>query len=282
MKKKQQSLYALAFGGIFIAGFIFFYIVPFLNSVIMTFFSGITGEFEGMRNYINVFSGASFKLAAANTFKFIVVAVPLNMVLAFFIALSLQKLIGKNRIFRALFVLPLVVPALSVAIAFELIFNQGGIVNTLMGQNINFLNSQYSFVLLVIVYIWKSIGYNLILFMASLNMIPQSLLEAARLDGAKNLRMTISIRIPLIVPTVKFAFIMSIINVFKSFRESYEIFGAAPHNSIYMLQHYINNNINNMDYVQITIASITIVLVMLLIVIWLFAGRKGDVVSYEE
>ena len=94
---------------------------------------------------------------------------------------------------------------------------------------------------IIVVYLWKNIGYNVILFLAGLQRIPQDYYETAQIEGAGRLRQFGSITLVYLTPTMFLVVIMSIINSFKVFRETYLIAGDYPHDSIYMMQHYMNN-----------------------------------------
>ena len=121
-----------------------------------------------------------------NTFKFIIVAVPLIMIFSLTIAMLLYQKLAGFEFFRSIFVFPLVLPVSSVILFFQLVFAENGFANdflSLLGLPVkNWLDSSYSFVVLVILYIWKNCGYNIILFLAALNSIPKVYYEAAEMD----------------------------------------------------------------------------------------------------
>ncbi len=145
-------------------------------------------DFVGFRNYIAMVQNSAFQLAAGNTAKFIFIAVPLIMIVSLLIALLLyQKLKGYD-FFRTVFIFPLVLPVASVVLLFQLVFDQNGAFNSLlmaMGLPIDdWLNSSNAFFVLVLLYVWKNAGYNIVLFLAALNSIPKDFYEAATVDGA--------------------------------------------------------------------------------------------------
>ena len=142
----------------------------------------------------------------------------------------------------------------------------------------DWIQSEYAFPILVGLYIWKNCGYDLILFLAGLAAIPKEYREAAASEGASYWQTVRYITLPLLMPTFFFILIVSIINSFKSFREAYLLGGANPHESIYMLQHFMNNNFQNINYPRLSTAALLIFVVIFLLVLLLFwVKRKHEV-----
>ena len=111
----------------------------------------------------------------------------------------------------------------------------------------------------------------MILFMAALNNIPKEMLEAAELDGASGWYQLIHIKLRFLSPTVLFVTILSIINSFKVFREIYLLTGDYPYTGLYMMQHFMNNMFNNLDYQKLSAAAVLLALVIIVLVAILFA-----------
>jgi multiple sugar transport system permease protein len=137
---------------------------------------------------------------------------------------------------------------------------------------------------LLVLYIWKNSGYNIILFLAALNAIPTAYYEAADLDGAGKFRQLFGITLPLIVPYLFFIVVISVINSFKSFREAFILFGSHPHQSIYMIQHFMNNNFQNLNYIRLSVGAILIFTVIFTLMLILFRIRTkiGDIELWQE
>lgn len=131
----------------------------------------------------------------------------------------------------------------------------------------------------MLLYLWKNIGYAVILLLAGLAMIPREYMEMARMDGAGRWKCLYYIRLPLLGPMILFTALISLLNAFKCFREAILIGGNYPHESIYMLQHYMTNNFNNMNYMEISVTSTFIFLVIFIAACILgrsfFAGKGG-------
>ncbi len=288
MKKhsKMQSRDALV-GFLFclpsILGLLVFFVVPFGITVFLSFMeSRGSSTFVGFKNYVDVLNSSTFRLAAANTLKFNALAVPLILILSFALAMLLFKKLRGYNFFRTVFVFPLVLPVASVVLFFQIIFSESGIINQILDAlhltSVDWMNSSAAFVVLLALYLWKNAGYNIILFLAALNSIPKEYYEAAELDGANGWVRTTRITLPLIVPYTFFIVVISIINSFKAFREAFILFGAHPDQSIYMLQHFMNNNFENLNYIRLSVGAILLFLVIfiLMFILMRFKSRGGD------
>lgn len=283
--QKRYSLTGFGFTLPFLAGFTLLYLIPFIWSIQRTLTAGAGGtSFVGLANYFDLFHSAAFRLAAGNTLRFIGVGVPLLMALSFLLALALYRKFRGASFFRSAFLLPLVIPVASVVIVVQAFFGGSGLVNQLLetlGMPIqNWIGSKYAFPLLVGLYIWKNCGYNLVLFLAGLSAIPTDYADAATCDGATPAQILRQITLPMMVPNFFFVFVISVINAFKSFREAYLLGGSHTHDSIYMLQHFMNNNFQNLNYPRLSTAALLIFSVIFLLVLMLFrVKRKYEVTA---
>ena len=138
---------------------------------------------------------------------------------------------------------------------------------------IDWMNSDYAFGVLVFSYIWKNLGYDVILWLAGLSGIPESIYEAARVDGAGEWRCFVSITMPNLLPSLYTIAVLSFLNSFKVFREAYLVAGDYPHGSIYMMQHVFNNwfrelSIDKMSAGAVVNAAVILALVLLLQRAW--------------
>lgn len=161
-------------------------------------------------------------------------------------------------------------------------FGDSGLTNQLLellGLPIqDFMGSELAFPVLVGLYIWKNCGYNIVLFLAGLSAIPTDYADAARCDGATPGHILRRITLPLMIPNFFFVFVISVVNAFKSFREAFLLGGDRPHESIYMLQHFMNNNFQNINYPRLSTAALLIFVVIFLLVLLLFwVKRKHEV-----
>ena len=270
-----------------LAGVLTFFIIPFKDIIQYAVQDNpIAKNFVGFRNFISVFNNAAFRRAAANTIRFSVVAVPLAVVLGLVLATMLEaKIPGKSK-FRTFFLSPMMVPVASIVLIWQVLFDFNGVLNgifTSFGMDkIDWMKSNYSHIIIIVLFLWKNLGYNMILFMAALSNIPKSLLEAAEVDGAGAFRRFWQIKFRFLTPTILFVTILSLINSFKVFREVYLLTGDYPYDNLYLLQHFMNNTFRNLDYQKQSAGALIMALAMALIIGLLFVieGRIGKDVEH--
>lgn len=283
---KKESLTGFLFSLPAVIGMLIFFFIPFTICIFLSMTENISNmKFIGFDNYSTIIKSSTFQLAAWNTFRFIIISVPLIMLLSFVISLLLYQKLKGFQLFRSIFVFPLVLPVSSVILFFQLIFTKEGFVNKVI-ESLGFpiqdwLNSSMSFAVLVILYIWKNCGYNIILFLAALNSIPKSYFEVAQLDSTSITKRLRYIILPMIGPHLFFILVISIINTFKSFKESYILCGDYPHKSIYMIQHFMNNNFRNLNYTRLSVAAILVFVLIFIFILLLFRLRKNGGIEYD-
>jgi len=277
--KNRDNITACFFLAPSLAGFLIFLFIPFAGGIYYSLVdSPINGRFAGLSNYVELLTNPVFLRAGFNTLFFTAVSVPLNMALSLLLALGLNKKIYFQNIFRTLFISPLVVPVASVVLVWQVIFDFNGSLNSFISSYglipIDWMKTDWARLVIVIVYLWKNIGYNMVLFLAGLQNIPVEYYESANMDGAGSWRKFTHITLICLTPTSFFIFIMSVINSFKVFRETYLISGAYPHDSIYMLQHFMNNMFSSLDYQKLTSAAFIMAAFIYVIVSVLFVFER--------
>ncbi|MCI8463308.1 MAG: sugar ABC transporter permease [Lachnospiraceae bacterium] len=234
----------------------------------------ISGNFVFLENFKNIIANAAFQKAVRNTFLFAAVAVPLAVVLSLLLAIVLEAKLPFRSQFRTFFLSPMMVPVASIVLIWQVLFHYNGAVNDILGvfgiDKIDWLKSDYGLIVIVILFLWKNLGYNMILFMAALASIPKDILEVATLESAKPLQTFFYIKIRYLSSTLLFVTIMSLINSFKIFREVYLLTGNYPVDTIYTLQHFMNNKFGSLDYQTLSAAAILMSLVMIVIIGILF------------
>ena len=281
---KRDALTGFLFSLPSIIGMLVFFLIPFVICIILSLTDSISSmKFVGIDNYVDIISSRTFRLAVWNTFKFIIVAVPLIMIFSLTIAMLLYQKLAGFEFFRSIFVFPLVLPVSSVILFFQLVFAENGFANdflSLLGLPVkNWLDSSYSFVVLVILYIWKNCGYNIILFLAALNSIPKVYYEAAEMDTESRISKLRYITLPMIRPYLFFILVISIINTFKSFKEAYILCGNYPNENIYMIQHFMNNNFQNLNYTRLSVGAI---LIFAIIFIFIFITCLNNIILHTK
>ncbi|MTI65800.1 MAG: sugar ABC transporter permease [Firmicutes bacterium] len=247
-------------------GFLLLYIVPFFGGFKVSFSkTAFNKGFVGFTNYLYVLDSSAFQLAAKNTALFMIIAFPLIIVLSFFLALCIYEL-NISKVIKLFIVIPIAIPSAAVAGFFKRAFGVTGW---------NLLDSEYALFVVILIFLWKNTGYNLIIYLAGMSQINKSAIEAASIDGANYLEKLRYIIIPLLTPTTVIVGIITIINSFKVFKDILMIQGRYPNPKIYMLQHYLTNKYLSLKYHHLTAAAYIFTLVILAIVfLFLLMDRK--------
>ena len=249
-------------------GALIFYAIPFGMVIRYSFTRGAgnTHRFVGFENYRNILENEIFQLAFGNTLKFLAIALPLVLVVAYAIALMLKSRVKKLKVLKSVLLLPYIMPIVGIVQVVELIFAETGILtNLLLSLNLPvqaWLESEYAFWVVTGLYLWKNTGYAVILLLSGLITISDDLYAATDLDGGTKWQQFWYITVPQMWYSVFFTMVFSLINAFKSFREIFLIGGVRPHKSIYMLQHFINNSFENLNYTKLAVASVLLLLVL--------------------
>ena len=273
--KIRDFLASLCFSGPSFLGMLIFFVAPFCVVIYYSFIAGaLDHSFVGLKNYINVWNNGAFQIAVKNTAVFSGLSVPLAVVLALVLALMLECRIPFKSQFRTFFLSPMMVPIASIILIWQVLFHYNGVINEFLqvfgADKIDWLKSDYCMVVIVVLFLWKNLGYNMILFMAALSNIPRELLEVAEVEGASAAYQFFHIKLRYLSPTVLFVTILSIINSFKVFREIYLLTGNYPYDGLYMMQHFMNNMFNSADYQRLSAAAVLLAIVIVILIALLF------------
>ena len=258
-----------------------FTLLPFLDVFIRSFQSAISREFSGLENYYDIFSNAAFKLASQNTIKFVLVCIPLLLAISLAIAVFLNKFVQASQILRTAFLIPMAVPIASVVLIWNIVFHEQGVLSGVL-NNFNmagqdWMSTGWAFWILVFSYIWKNLGYNIILWLAGLNSISKEIYESAKVDGANNIQCFTKITLPCLKPTLYTVSVLSLLNSFKVFREAYLVAGDYPDKSMYLLQHLFNNWFRELSFDKMAAASVLMAIVIFVLIMLLQrAWEKQD------
>ena len=261
---------ALAFLAPSLIGIFGMVLLPTADVVRRSFLSAMGNSFVGLENYRTILLNASFRLAVANTARFLITCIPLLLLSSLTVALMLYFRTRLQNLFRTTYLLPLVVPVTSVVMIIQTVFDKNWLLSALCAAFClapqDWLNSEYAFFVMVLCYLWKYFGYNVILWMAGLAAIPKSYYEAARVDGANEAQCFFHITLPQLGGTSFMTSVLALINSFKVFREAYLVAGRYPNSSIYMLQHVLSNWFSNLDMQKISAAAVLLMCAILLVV----------------
>ena len=253
-----------------LVGVLIFFLIPFGIVVYYSLINNpVMKDYVGLENYKSLMQNSAFRKAARNTAFFSAVSVPLAVVLSLGLAVLLERSIPGKSILRTFFLSPLMVPTASVVLVWQVLFHSHGTVNQVAemfgGEPVDWLKSSKGQLDIILMFLWKNIGYNMILFMAALSGIPRDMLEVAELEGAGAWYRFVHIKLRYLSPTILFVFILSLINSFKIFREVYLLTGNYPFDRLYMLQHFMNNTFNKLDYQKLSAAAVLFAAIMIVI-----------------
>jgi len=220
-----------------------------------------------------------------NTFLYLIGAVPILVIFPLFLAILINQKIRGVTLYKILIYLPVIVSIVVAAIAFKGLYADQGILNyivTKLGlEPIGWLTDpKYSIWSVIIVTIWKGIGYYMIIYLAALMSVPQELYEACDIDGAGFLKKHLTVTIPHIMPTIALVSTISAISAMKVFAEIYVMTKGGPLNSSKTIVYYIYERaFENLDLgfaSAMAVVLLVIVMIFSLINILCFERKKYD------
>ena len=260
-------------------GILIFVLLPFVDVCRRSFLLSVTKEFNGINNYKQIFQSDAFLLAVKNTVRFTAVCIPLLVILGLCVALALSSLKHAQMI-KTMYLLPMAMPTATIVIVWKMIFYRQGFLNAFLTRfgeatgwfgtvQMDYLASGASFWVLVGSYIWKNMGYTVILWLAGLWGISGEMIEAAKVDGAGKMQCFFRIKLPNLKGSLYIIVILSFLNSFKIYREAYLVAGSYPQEKIYMLQHLFNNWYVNLELDKMAAAAVCTGTVLFFLIILL-------------
>ncbi|MFY9357329.1 MAG: sugar ABC transporter permease [Defluviitoga tunisiensis] len=244
----------IAFIGPSIILLLIFMLIPILVSLTLSFtdfnvfaiYDWSNASFIGFENYNNLMKDPLFWKALLNTLYALVVAMPLTIILALsFAALLNRETTYFKNFFKVSFYLPSITNTVAIAIVWSWMLNPDyGLINWFLGligiQGPNWLGDPaWAMPSVIMLVVWKAVGYNIILFTAGLQNIPDYLYEAAELDGASKFQKFLHVTIPSLRPTIFFVTVMTIIGYLQLFEEPYMLTGGGPLDSTLSIVLYL-------------------------------------------
>ena len=262
----KKSLWLFLLPGL--AGLTVFYLAPFLGGIYYSLTDGsIANRFVGLDNYRRIWQNEVFRLGLKNTLELSLLCTPGIFVLSFILAVMLKALREKSAFFRNVLLLPYLMPSSALLIVWLLLFDYGGPINRLLEAaglgRVLWLESGALRFPVVLLYIWKNVGFSVVIFSAALQAVPEPLYEFAALEGANAAQRAVKITLPLVLPTAFLVFVLAWVNAFKIFKEVYFIGGAYPQDAVYTLQHFMNNKFAKLDYQDVTAAAYSFAVIVL-------------------
>lgn len=264
-----------------------FFFVPFFETIVLSFKDFSTDIYNptwvGLANYIKLFKSQEFYLVMGNTFIYLIGAVPILAVAPLFIAILINQKIRGITLYKVLIYLPVVVSIVVVAIAFKWLYAQQGILNyiaDLIGLSpIGWLTDpNVAIYSVILVTIFKGIGYYMMIYLSALMSAPKDLYEAADVDGANMFQKHLTVSIPHLMPTIALVVTISSISALKVFAEIYVMTRGGPLNSTKTIVYYIYERaFENLDLSLASAAAVILLLVVMvfsIINIVFFEGNK--------
>lgn len=232
-------------------GFLLFTLWPVLASFLLSFTEWDLLQpmkFVGIQNYINLFQDEIFIKVFGNTLYFTIVSVPIGIVISLLLAVALNQGLRGIKFYRAAYFLPVISSMVAVAVIWQWIYNpEYGVLNYFLSvfgiEGPSWLTStKWAMPAVIVTSIWKNVGFNMLIFLAGLQAIPESYYEAADIDGATWLKKFRHITIPLLSPTTFFVSVMSVIGSFQVFDSVFLMTQGGPARSTSVMVHYIYEN----------------------------------------
>lgn len=277
MFEKKKSVWLFLLPGLLML--MIFYIIPFFSGIGYSLTDGsYKNEFVGLQNYAELWQNTMFQLGLKNTMELSLICAPLLWVVSFLLASALAAIKPYGGFFRSSVLMPYLAPSSAILLVWLVLFDYGGPVNRILQsiglERVMWLSSSALRFPVVLMFLWKNLGFCLIIFLAALQSIPKPLYEYAELEGAGFLRRTFGITLPLVTPTAFLVFVLAWINAFKIFKEVYFIAGAYPDYSVYTLQNYMNNMYSKLNYQLVTTAAYSFGLIVFALFGVLFLLQK--------
>ncbi len=271
-KKYVPYLFLLPVGVILLV----FFFIPFFQTFVLSFqdYSNniYNPAYVGLQNYIKLFQSPVFYKVLLNTFLYLFIAVPVLATVPLFLAILINQQIKGITLYKILIYFPVIVSIVVAAIAFKWLYAEQGILNFILQQlyinPIGWLtDTRFALISVIIVTIWKGIGYYMMIYLAALMSVPKELYEACDIDGANPLRKHLTVTIPHIMPTIALVSTISAISAMKVFAEIYVMTKGGPLNSSKTIVYYIYERaFENLD-----LGYASAMAVILLIIVMIFS-----------
>lgn len=259
-----------------------FLLLPYAYVVVNSFIKTGSGSFAGLDNYGAVLGSEAFMTAMGNTALFMAVSVPVILALSLLISVYIYENPRLAGCLKTSFLVPIAIPVTSVVLMWRFLFDDNGIINGVLNacgmDTVNWMNTGAAFWILVLSYVWKNLGYNIILWLAALSAIDPAIGEAARIDGAGGWQRLTRVTLPAAKNGAFVIIVLAALSSFKVFRDAYLVAGEYPHDSIYMVQHIFNNWFRNLEIDKLAAGAVinSLILIVLVLLLQRFWERRGD------
>lgn len=267
-----------------------FFFIPFFQTFVLSFQDYSSSIYNptwiGLQNYFKLFHSPIFYKVLGNTFLYLFIAVPILAIIPLFLAILVSQKIRGVTLYKILIYLPVIVSIVVAAIAFKWLYAEQGILNYVVTQlgfaPIGWLtDTRFALISVIIVTIWKGVGYYMMIYLAALMGVPKELYEACDIDGANVIKKHLTVTIPHIMPTLALVSTISAISAMKVFAEIYVMTKGGPLNSSKTIVYYIYERaFENLDlgYASaMAVVLLAIVMIFSLINILFFEKNKYQI-----
>ena len=257
MYKKFRLAWPFLLPGL--AGLLIFYGIPFVGGIWYSVTDGkVQNAFVGLENYISVWNNTMFQMGLKNTMELSLICAPLLFLLSFVLAAGLHRIRPAGGFFRSSVLLPYLMPSSAILLIWLIWFDFRGPVNRLLAQfgaeRIDWLIGPEARIPVILLFLWKNLGFCVVIFMSALQSIPESLA----------------------VPSAFLVGILSFVNAFRIFKEVYFIAGAYPNEPLlYTLQNYMSNMFNQLSYQNVTTAAYIFAVIVFVLFGVLFLSQRS-------
>lgn len=266
-------------------GFILFTLIPVLAALVLSFLkwdSSNPAKFVGFDNFTQMFKDSGFTISFVNTIYFMGASVPLTVLASLVLAIILNKGIKGRSALRAIHFFPEIASMIAVVAVWQFLYNpdMGPINATLralgIGEPPRWTSSVvWAMPAVIILKVWKSAGYYMVIFLAGLQGIPNHLYEAATIDGANAWQKFKSVTLPMLSPTMFFVLIINIIQSFKVFDPIYMMTDGGPGRATSVLVYYIyTQGFINMNFGYASAMALLLLILILLVTVIQFQSQK--------
>ena len=252
---------------------ILFFFIPFFETIVLSFFDYNSNiyhpQFVSLANYIELLKSPVFYKVLWNTFLYLIVAVPFLVVFPLIIAIMINQKIKGITLYKILIYLPVIVSIVVAAIAFKWLYAQQGILNYAMDilhlPAIGWLTDpRFSLYSVILVTIWKGIGYYMMIYLSALMSVPKDLYEACEVDGANPIVKHLTVTLPHLMPTIGLVTMVSSISAMKVFVEIYVMTKGGPLDASKTIVYYIYERaFENLDLGIASAASVILLVIVL-------------------
>lgn len=282
---KRQLIYGYLFLLPNLAGFIILTFIPVIVSLVLSFtdWDGFSiPNFIGIKNYINMFKDETFRISFGNNIYYTVGSVPATIILGLVLAILMNNKVKYIGIFRTIYFMPYITAAVAVSVVW------GAIYHPTMGPVNSFLRSMgisnlpqwtasvtWAMPSVIIMSIWKSCGYYMVLFMAGLQGISKEYYEASEIDGATRWKQFANITLPMLSPTTFFVTVMGIINSFMVFDQIYIMTEGGPGRATNVLVYHIyRESFQNYNLGYASAMAYFLFVIIMVVTLLQFRGQK--------